>query len=248
MVRRRIAFCLLGLALALLAACRSAAPTATALPAATSTPTRAATATITVTPTPAPPKLEPAGTLARRCDQFQSFATRPMTPGQLAIDFTLKDTKGKAYTLSKLLAEKPVIMIFGSFTSPPFRQQSAANNDLYKKYGDAVSFITIYTKEANPIEQNPAQFSRDAKGTPVTQAKLYDERAAMAAKTIAEAKVAMPVLVDEMDNPLWCTYGRLPNNAFLIGSDGRIVTRQDWNNAGDLERAINSYLSNYLGR
>ena len=64
----------------------------------------------------------------------------------------------------------------------------------------------------------------------------------MAAKTIAEAKVAMPVLVDEMDNPLWCTYGRLPNSAFLIGVDGRIVTRQDWNNAGDLERALRTYL------
>ena len=54
----------------------------------------------------------------------------------------------------------------------------------------------------------------------------------------------MPVFVDEMDNPLWCTYGRLPNNAFLIGLDGRIVARQDWNDARGLERAIN----NYLGR
>lgn len=65
---------------------------------------------------------------------------------------------------------------------------------------------------------------------------------AVAAKTIAEAKITMPMLVDEMDNPLWCTYGRLPNNAFLIGMDGRIVTRQDWNDARGLERAIKDYL------
>ncbi len=97
----------------MLPACRSAAPTA---PTPAATPTAALTPTVTFTPTPAPPRLEPSSTLARRCDQFQSFATRPLTPGQLAVDFTLKDTKGKAWTLSTLLAEKPVIMIFGSFT------------------------------------------------------------------------------------------------------------------------------------
>jgi cytochrome oxidase Cu insertion factor (SCO1/SenC/PrrC family) len=116
MLRRLLVCCLLMLALALLPACRSAAPTATATATPAQTPTAAMMPTVTVTATPAPPRLEPASTLARRCDQYQSFAARPMTPGQLAIDFTLKDTAGKAYTLSNLLAEKPVIMIFGSFT------------------------------------------------------------------------------------------------------------------------------------
>ena len=114
MTRGLFVTCVLIFLLAMLPACRSAAPTPTALPA--TTPTAAATPTATPTPRPLPPALEPASTLARRCDQYQSFATRPMTPGQLAIDFTLKDTKGNGYTLSNLLAEKPVVMIFGSFT------------------------------------------------------------------------------------------------------------------------------------
>jgi hypothetical protein len=92
------------------------------------------------------------------------------------------------------------------------------------------------------MEQNPAQFSRDAQGTPITQPKAYAERVAMAAKAVAEAKIAMPVLVDEMDNPLWCTYGRLPNSAFLIGMDGRIIVRQDWNDARRLEQSIGEKL------
>jgi hypothetical protein len=45
----------------------------------------------------------------------------------------------------------------------------------------------------------------------------------MAPKTIEEAGLLMPVLVDEIDNPLWCSYGRMPNNAYLIGMDGRAV-------------------------
>lgn len=75
-----------------------------------------ATATATATPPPLPPLLEPASKLARRCEEQRGFAARPMVPGELAVDFTLKDAKGKDYTLSNLLAEKPVIMIFGSFT------------------------------------------------------------------------------------------------------------------------------------
>ena len=79
-------------------------------------PARAGGQTATATAGPLPPLLDPPSKLARDCEQYQSFAARPMVPGQIAIDFTLKDTKGKDYTLSNLLAEKPVVMIFGSFT------------------------------------------------------------------------------------------------------------------------------------
>ncbi len=60
----------------------------------------------------------------------------------------------------------------------------------------------------------------------------------MATQTIAEAGISWLVLVDEMDNPLWCTYGRRPNNAYLIGMDGRVVVRQDWNKVPAMEEAI----------
>jgi len=36
--------------------------------------------------------------------------------GSLAVEFTLKDVDGTAYTLSDLLAEKPVLMVFGAYT------------------------------------------------------------------------------------------------------------------------------------
>ena len=39
-----------------------------------------------------------------------------LKPGDLAVNFTLKDVQGKETTLSKLLGEKPVVMVFGSFT------------------------------------------------------------------------------------------------------------------------------------
>ncbi|MBW2651541.1 MAG: hypothetical protein JRC57_00435 [Deltaproteobacteria bacterium] len=42
--------------------------------------------------------------------------TVALKKGDPAIDFTLKDTDGRSYTLSSLLATKPVLLVFGSFT------------------------------------------------------------------------------------------------------------------------------------
>lgn len=65
----------------------------------------------------------------------------------------------------------------------------------------------------------------------------------MAGKTVAAEGITVPVLVDEIDNPLWCTYGPAPNIAYLIGTDGTIVTRQDWFDPAGMESAILAYLN-----
>ncbi len=36
--------------------------------------------------------------------------------GAPAVDFTLQDTEGRDHTLSAMLAQKPVLLVFGSFT------------------------------------------------------------------------------------------------------------------------------------
>ena len=53
-------------------------------------------------------------TLIRNCQRDQRSSG--IIAGELAVDFTLKDTKGHEYSLSTLLTEKPVVMVFGSFT------------------------------------------------------------------------------------------------------------------------------------
>ncbi len=46
----------------------------------------------------------------------EDFKNAGLSIGQVAINFTLKDTQDNEFRLSRLLAEKPVVMIFGSFT------------------------------------------------------------------------------------------------------------------------------------
>ena len=87
--------------------------------------------TPTLTVTQPPPSQQPTATseavivevaapmlsteLARGCEQKGGGAQSPKE-GQPAIDFTLLDPDGNSYTLSELLKEKPVVIIFGSFT------------------------------------------------------------------------------------------------------------------------------------
>jgi len=70
-----------------------------------------------------PPTSQPTGTapelstaLVRGCESGSRQSEKGLPYRSLAVDFTLKDVDGQEYTLSKLLAEKPVVMIFGSFT------------------------------------------------------------------------------------------------------------------------------------
>lgn len=44
------------------------------------------------------------------------FQNVGLAEGEIAVDFTLNDVNGNTVVLSGLLAEKPVVMVFGSFT------------------------------------------------------------------------------------------------------------------------------------
>ena len=51
------------------------------------------------------------------------------------------------------------------------------------------------------------------------------------------------VLVDQMDNRVWCTYGPAPNNAYLIGPDGTVIEYQGWYNPALMRESIEAYLN-----
>ena len=50
------------------------------------------------------------------------------------------------------------------------------------------------------------------------------------------------MLVDEIDDPMYCSYGRMPNNACFIGLDGRVILYQEWNKPPKIEEAVLDYL------
>ena len=57
--------------------------------------------------------------LKRNCQRSGpsgGFDNAGLDVGEMAVDFTLKDTQGNTVRLAELLSQKPVMMVFGSFT------------------------------------------------------------------------------------------------------------------------------------
>ena len=70
-----------------------------------------------------------------------------------APDFTLDTDDGKDHvTLSKLVGEKPLVLIFGNFTCGPFREHAGSLYVLARRYRDRANFLIVYTREAHPTD------------------------------------------------------------------------------------------------
>jgi hypothetical protein len=233
------------------------------IPVQTPPPTRASTPGSTSNPTietnPEGPVLSDG--LKRDCQITQGtddFENTGLIIGETAVNFTLMDIHGIEYRLSQLLNQpntgsvKPVVMVFGSFTCPPFRQRVVATEQMHTKYGNSVQFIMIYIIEAHPVgsvcpytgEVWTTSASTDKGGNPLTQPSTYQERVAQSKRMVQELGITIPLLIDEMDNPIWCTYGPAPNIAYLIGKNGKIIAKQGWYEPQLMQKAIEKYLSN----
>ena len=103
--------------------------------------------------------------------------------------------------------------------------------------------------EAHPVgspspysgEEWTSSASVDEEGCSLLQPTNYGERVAQATQMAQELNITVPVLVDEMDNAVWCTYGPAPNSAYLIGIDGTIIEKQDCYQPQIMETAIIDY-------
>ena len=175
-----------------------------------------------------------------------------LSVGDSAVDISLKDITGVEYTLSQLYTEKPLIIEFGSYTTPSFRQQVADTELLIEKYHNQAQFVIVYGIESCPFGSKSPYYdtewtniySYDTEDNPITQAQTYSERVSLASLCVEDTGITALVMVDTMDNVLWQTYGPAPNMAYLIGTDGEIIATQLWYNADLMESAIISYLQN----
>ncbi|MCK6545191.1 hypothetical protein L6R52_04930 [Myxococcota bacterium] len=149
--------------------------------------------------------------------------------GERAVDFTLEDLHGGRVTLSKLLETAPVVLELGSRTCGVFRHNSPRMDALARRFAGKAHFLTVYTIEAHPLfpDASPYRGRPFPLGfTDVSLARTFDER-----KSHAKGVELVPerrILVDTLDNPVWCTYGPAPNAAFLIRQDGIIEASHAW--------------------
>jgi len=154
-------------------------------------------------------------------------STRPeirqgnLVDGQVAPDFTLQDVAGKSTVALSNLRGKPVVLVFGSCTCPPFVRSLEAVEQLHAQYNDRVHFYLVYVREAHPT---------DGWALPKNQFQIrapqsIEERRQVAQAFAAKLKVSIPILVDTLDDQVEKTYASWPNRMYVLDAEGRIVDK-----------------------
>jgi len=147
--------------------------------------------------------------------------------GQPAPDFTLRSPDGKtAVTLSDYKDRQPVVLIFGSYTCPPFRDVYPTLDRLHRQYGSEVAFFYIYIREAHPEDGWKMPRNR-REGIKIDDPKTMAERVKVAEQACTYFKTDIPALVDTMDDATDRAYAGWPSRIFLVDRDGKVVVRGD---------------------
>lgn len=84
-----------------------------------------------------------------------------------------------------------------------------------------MQFFLIYCREAHPIDGNNP--GRKAVEDPITNA----ERRGVAAKFVADMDLALPALLDGVEDAVGRAYASHPDRLYLIGKDGLIAYAGD---------------------
>jgi thiol-disulfide isomerase/thioredoxin len=139
--------------------------------------------------------------------------------GDTAPDFTLQDVAGKETVKLSSLRGKPVVLMFGSCTCPPFVRSTELVEQLYEQYQDRVQFVLVYVREAHPTDgwaqpNNPFQ---------IRSPRSIDERRKVARDFAAKLKLSVPIVVDSIDDATEAAYSVWPNRMVIVDAAGKIA-------------------------
>ncbi len=89
---------------------------------------------------------------------------------------------------------------------------------MYEAYKDRVEFLVVYIREAHPIDGHmPMEFKMIE--DPITTV----ERLKVAKQCVTELKLAMPAVVDKLNDAVSVAYHGWPERLYLVGKDGKIA-------------------------
>jgi len=136
-------------------------------------------------------------------------------------DLAMRDGSGRV-RLSSLRETKPVVLVFGSYTCPPFRREMPEVNKVYADYKDRAAFYFVYIEEAHARDVWPLKSNeRDGVvyGTPVDM----NERNGLASTCAKAMKIEFPMLVDDIGNGVAQSYTAWPTRFYVVDPAGRIA-------------------------
>lgn len=156
--------------------------------------------------------------------------------GQPAPNFTLKTVDGKeTIQLANVVGKKPVVLVFGNYTCGPFTAMYPGLEPVHQRFKDEATFLMVYTREAHPTDGWHM-------GADVKQPTTLEERVGVAQKFCKRVTPTMPVLVDEMNDPVGHAYSGMPSRLYVIDGRGVVAYKSGRGpfgfRVGELEQAV----------
>jgi hypothetical protein len=128
-------------------------------------------------------------------------------------------------------------------------------HELYEQYHDKVQFLSIYIREAHPIDGwwLGRRLTRKLVRTLVPKVsidhyepKTIEERRLAAGECDEALEYGIRTYVDEMDNLVNTNYAAWPTRLYLIGLDGRVVYAGGLGPYGLKPKALKDAVDQYL--
>jgi thiol-disulfide isomerase/thioredoxin len=159
-----------------------------------------------------------------------------------APDFSLKTHDGQSrIRLADLIGKKPIVLTFGNFTCGPFRSMFPGVEEIHKRFAAEATFVAIYVREAHPTDGWKME-SNNRVGVSVAQPKSFDERVAVATQCHQMLKPTMPLLVDEINDPVGNAYSGMPARLYVIDLNGKVAYKAGRGpfgfKSGEMEQAL----------
>ena len=169
--------------------------------------------------------------------------------GEPAPSFTLSDLDGRPVDLAELIGDKPIVLQFGSHSCPVYRYRRFSMEDLQHDFRERVHFLLVYTVEAHPVGSKSPYHDAEwdtwwnkLTGVRVRQPPDAESRLEQARVSHEKIQYQARMIVDEMDDAVWRSYGAASSPAFVIDLEGRVAARQVWIEPKEIRRVLERLL------
>jgi Spy/CpxP family protein refolding chaperone len=164
-------------------------------------------------------------------------------PGEAAPNITMHWMNGDALHLSTYKG-KVVVLVFGSYTTPAFRDKASALPSLAEKYNGRAKMVIVYTKEAHPSDGWTVERNKQ-EGVEIAQPTDLAGRKAAAQQAVTALHLGnIPIALDSMDDAAANAFAAFPDGVVIIGKDGKIAAREHWLEPTALPAMIDAALKN----
>ena len=161
-------------------------------------------------------------------DNYDLLNPTGLTVGDALPEVKLSTLDGTVKSLSEYKG-KTLVIETGSLSCPLYIGKIKSMNEVARTFPN-VEFIVVYIREAHPGTKLPSHH---------TQA----DKASNAKRLQTAEPENRTILVDNLDGDFHTLLGLLPNMAYVISANQKVVYRADWNIPNRISEVLNALTS-----